>query len=267
MHPRLTLLLVALILIGGALALWWNDGQPEPGAPDGKTGSQDVSSRPGGRSAYDGPYVLTIGWHPAFCEMKPNLPECRSERASDYAANHFSLHGLWPQADQYCGVGADVVAIDGTNRWDGLPPVDIGSATRRELERIMPGTADNLERHEWVLHGTCAGTSADTYFRRAIALVEEINASSVRELLASSIDRHIPRESLRAAFDTAFGRGAGRKVRLDCETDGTRELLSELRINLNGDAMAATTIRDLIHPARNAGAGCSGGVIDAPGEQ
>jgi ribonuclease T2 len=65
----------------------------------------------------------------------------------------------------------------------------------------------------------------------------------------------------------AFGAGAGRKVRLDCESDGTRQLISELRINLEGDAMAATTIRDLINPARNAGAGCNGGVVDPPGEQ
>jgi ribonuclease T2 len=266
-NPRFSLAFVAVILVGGAIALWWGDQRQRAEPPAGPISSAEAPGQPDDRLVYDGAYVLTISWHPAFCETKPHLSECRAERASDYAADHFSLHGLWPQDVGYCGVGQDIIAIDEANRWDDLPPIDVNRSTRRDLDRIMPGAADNLDRHEWVLHGTCAGTSADTFFTRAIALVEEINASSVRDLLARNVDRQISRSQLRAAFDAAFGEGAGRKVRLDCETDDSRELISELRINLEGDAMAPTGLRDLIHAARNASSGCNGGIVDPVGDQ
>jgi ribonuclease T2 len=266
-NPRFSLAFVVLVLIGGALALWWGDRQQPAEPRPTPIGSEEAPVQPGDGLVYDGAYVLTISWHPAFCETKPSLSECRTEQATDYAADHFSLHGLWPQDGEYCGVGENLIAIDAANRWNDLPPVDVSSATRRDLERIMPGTTDSLDRHEWVLHGTCAGTSSDTFFKRAIALVEEINASAVRDLLARNIGRQVSRTQLRAAFDTAFGDGTGRKVRLDCETDDTRELIAELRINLEGNAMAATGLRGLIHAARNASVGCNGGTIDPVGEQ
>ncbi|MBN9323798.1 MAG: ribonuclease [Devosia sp.] len=265
MNPRFSLALVALVLIGGAIGLWWNDRQ-QPAAPPAQPISSQQPVEPA-VPAYDGDYVLAISWHPAFCETKPYLDECRNERSGDYAADNFTLHGLWPQDDEYCGVGPEIIAIDEANRWSDLPRIDVSDTTWRDLQRVMPGVEGNLDRHEWALHGSCAGASAETFFRRAIALIEEVNASEVRELLARNIGRHVSRNQLRSAFDASFGDGAGRKVRLDCETDGDREIISELRINLSGDAMGATRFRDLIHAARNAGAGCTGGTVDRVGDQ
>ncbi len=273
MNPRYSLALVALILIGGAIALWWNDRQQPAIAaaptPSASSAEIPVSAEPRQPSvdAYAGEYVLTISWHPAFCETKPNLRECRNERSSDYAADNFSLHGLWPQDDEYCGVGQRIIDIDEANRWDDLPPIEVNDETWRDLQRIMPGTQGNLERHEWVLHGSCAGVSAETYFKRAVALVEAVNASAVRDLLERNIGRHVSRNQIRSAFDAAFGDGAGRKVRLDCEADGDRDLIFELRINLEGDAMNGASLASLIHAARNASAGCTGGVVDRVGNQ
>jgi ribonuclease T2 len=266
-NPRVTLAIVALILAGSAAALWWSDRQPAAPTPPPSASSLEAPLPPDDSSAYDGEYVLTISWHPAFCETKPFLTECRNQRSGDYAADHFSLHGLWPQDDEYCGVGETVIALDEANRWDDLPPVEVSDATWRDLQRVMPGTEDNLDRHEWILHGSCAGASADTYFKRAIALTEEVNASEVRELLARNIGRHVSRNQIRAAFDAAFGDGAGRRARLDCEQDDDRELVFEIRLNLEGDAMGGAPLRDLIHAARNASAGCSGGTVDRVGEQ
>jgi ribonuclease T2 len=267
-NPRFTLAIVALILIGGTVALWWSDRQQPvlPSPPPSQINSVEPAP-PDEPVGYDGEYVLTISWHPAFCETKPYLSECRNEHSGDYAADHFSLHGLWPQDDEYCGIGETLIATDEANRWDELPPVEVSNETWRDLQRVMPGTEDNLERHEWVLHGSCAGASADTYFRRAIALTEEVNKSQVRELLARNIGRTVSRNQIRAAFDAAFGDGAGRKVRLDCEDDDGRELIFELRLNLEGDAMGGMGLRDLIHAARNASSGCSGGTVDRVGEQ
>jgi ribonuclease T2 len=268
------LVLIAFVLVGGAIALWWNDRQQQPADPivapisSQAFAEEQLAPTPEATSdAYTGEYVLTISWHPAFCETKPYLDECRDERSSDYSADHFSLHGLWPQDDEYCGVGEEIIAIDETNRWDDLPPIEVSNTTWRDLQRVMPGTKDNLERHEWVLHGSCAGVSADSYFRRAIGFVEEINRSAVRDLLSRNIGRHVSRNQLRAAFDASFGDGAGRKVRLDCEDDDDRGLVFELRINLEGDAMNPTPMADLIHAARNASAGCDGGIVDRVGEQ
>ena len=267
MNPRFSLALVAIVMIGGAVALWWNDRQQQAAAPPVQPISSVEAPVEPEVPGYDGAYVLAISWHPAFCETKPNLPECRNERSGDYSADNFSLHGLWPQDDEYCGVGPEVIALDEANRWSDLPPIDVSEATWRDLRRVMPGVEDNLERHEWALHGSCAGTSQDTFFRRSIALLEEVNGSEVRELLARNIGRHVSRNQLRSAFDAAFGDGAGRKVRLDCETDDKRELIYELRINLDGDAMGSTSFRELIHAARNASAGCTGGTVDRVGEQ
>lgn len=265
MTSRLSLALVALVLIGGAIALWLGDRQAPADPRIAPVSSQEVVVPV--EAGYSGEYVLAITWHPAFCETKPRLTECRNERDSDYSASHFSLHGLWPQDDEYCGVGEGLIAIDETNRWDDLPEIDVSDATWRDLSRLMPGTEDGLDRHEWVVHGSCAGASADTYFRRSIALVEEINASAVQQLFARNIGRQVSRNQMRTAFDAAFGDGAGRKVRLDCEEDGNRDIVVELRINLDGDAMGATNLRDLVHAAGNASAGCTGGAVDRVGEQ
>lgn len=269
MNPRFSLALVALVLIGGAIALWWNDRQQAAPVPVQPISSVETPVQPEmpDTPAYAGEYVLAISWHPAFCETKPYLGECRNERSGDYAADNFSLHGLWPQDDEYCGVGPEIIAIDEANRWDDLPAIDVSDATRRDLARVMPGVEDSLERHEWALHGSCAGAPAETYFKRAIALLEEINGSEVRELLARNIGRQVSRNQIRSAFDASFGDGAGRKARLDCEDDGDRELIFELRIKLEGDAMGPTRLRDLIHAARNASAGCTGGTVDRVGEQ
>ena len=264
MDQRFSLALVAIVLVGGTLALWLSSGAQiaAPVAPPPETPIE----RPDGPAPPAQSYTLTISWHPAFCETKPRLDECMGERSSDYTANHFALHGLWAESE-YCGVSERLVAIDGDNRWSDLPAVDISDATWRDLQRVMPGSGEQLERHEWLFHGTCSGAPADTYFSRAIALLEAVNASAVRDLLSRNVGKQVSRNQIRAAFDAAFGDGAGRKVRVDCDADDDRDLISELRINLVGDAMGHATFADLVQAGRNAGNGCNGGIIDRVGEQ
>ena len=267
MNPRFSLALVALALVAGAIALWSGDRQ----LPTEPSRAQPFSSQPAPAAAntdgYRGDYVLAISWHPTFCESKPWLAECRKEKSSDYAADNFTLHGLWPQDDEYCGVGQRIIAIDEANRWSDLPKTELSEGTWRALQRVMPGTRGQLDRHEWVLHGTCSGVSAETYFKRSIALMEEINASPVRDLMAANLGRNVSRNQLRSAFDSAFGEGAGRKVRVDCQSDDGRGLIYELRINLKGDATGSSSLRDLIHAARNASNGCASGIVDRVGQQ
>ena len=272
MNPRFSLALVALLLIGGAVALWWNDRQPsatphaEPIAVPSRDSSAatPVSGRAGAAAIPPQALVLAISWHPAFCETQPRKPECRNERGSDYGATHLTLHGLWPD-DEYCGVGDGPYDLDVAGRWDELAEPDLTRATRASLDRVMPGTADNLHRHEWIKHGTCSYTDAENFYGAAIALVEAVNTSAVGDLFAQSLGNRLTRDDIRDAFDAAFGRGAGRKVRLNCEQDGSRGLVSELRINLYGSPTA--DLATLLRTANDASAGCSGGLIDRVGDQ
>ena len=263
MRAALTLGLTVLALFAGALALWLVESTTP--APTGGASPSAVAAET--RAAPRQPYVLAVSWHPAFCETKPGLEECRLERASDYAADHFSLHGLWPQEVEYCGISQRIVDTDRAGRWLRLPEIEVSAATRRDLAQLMPGSRDGLERHEWTLHGSCAGVSAETYFSRALALTDELNASSVRDLLAANIGKRLTSGAIRAAFDDAFGSGAGRKVRLDCARDGKRDLLVELRINLDGDVMGSAGLGAAISQARSISAGCQGGIVDRAGQQ
>jgi len=262
----LSLILAVLVLAGGAVALWWSDrGQssaPTPPPVAIEQARTDTEPLPPPQA-----YVIAISWHAAFCETKPNLTECREQDEGDYTADHFALHGLWPQDDEYCDVSERLIALDRANRWDDLPEVEISDSTWRELVRLMPGSREQLERHEWLLHGTCAGVSAETYFKRAIAFTEAVNRSGVRDLFADNMGKRIRSEQIRDAMDAAFGAGAGRKVRIDCEEDGNRDLVYELRINLDGDVMGREELADFVHAGRNISVGCPGGVVDRVGLQ
>ena len=98
-----------------------------------------------------------------------------------------TVHGLWPQWGEWCaGPPFSSKAIE------PLAP---------ELAKYWPSCAggDNatqFHEHEWLKHGTCAGTSEFDYFSAALAL---------RNVYANSTD-------LRICLDSEFNR-------IDCPTD------------------------------------------------
>ncbi|HWA20331.1 MAG TPA: ribonuclease T2 [Devosia sp.] len=267
MDRRFSLALIVAFLIGSALMLWLN-GPRESAAP--ATATASPSAAPTAATASDngtfGLYTLAVSWQPAFCETEPNKPECRSLTGNRYDADHFALHGLWPQ-DNYCGVSQDQIDADTYDPRSTLSDVDLTDATRTALDRAMPGTQSLLERHEWLMHGTCSGVSAETYYARAIALLDELNASPVRDLFAGSAGQRVSAEEIREAFDMAFGNGAGYRVRIDCADDGPRTIIVELRIRLYGDAMGPMSFRSLINRATAGSGGCAFGEIDRVGAQ
>jgi ribonuclease T2 len=261
---RYNLVLLVLVLIGGAIAFWL-----APQENSTKIGAEDALTTT--RSAMDqegtfGLYTLAVSWQPAFCETEPGKPECRSLTSARYDADHFALHGLWP-AEQYCGVGQDQIDADTRDPRSALPAIDLEDATRAALDRVMPGTQSYLERHEWLLHGTCSGVSSEQYYARAISFVDSLNASAVRDLFARNVGTRISARDIRAAFDKAFGSTAGDRVRIDCAADGDRELLVELRIRLYGKVMAATPLATLINRATPSSDGCGAGIVDDVGHQ
>lgn len=207
-------------------------------------------------------YLLAVSWQPAFCQSHQEKPECSSQTAARYDATHLALHGLWPQPkdNAYCGIDSTLKAIDRRNAWHLLPRLDISPALRRELDMFMPGTQSNLQRHEWYKHGSCYGTP-ENYYRDSVTLMQALNTSAVNRLLAEHIGRNLDSEQIRAAFEQAFGEGAGSKVNVRCE----QKRIVELWINLRGN-LSEQPFSTLIRQAPAAGPeDCAGGLVDPAG--
>ena len=214
-------------------------------------------------------YVLAISWQPAFCETRPDRPECESQTPERFDASNFALHGLWPQprSRDYCGVDAETAAQDEAGDWDLLPAPDISKALRDELAVLMPGSQSALDRHEWITHGTCYDGDAEAYFGDSLDLLDAINESAVADLFAGSVGQRLTQRQVRQAFDQAFGPGAGDRVRLSCVNDGNRRLIDELTIGLTGRPEGPDSFDELILAARPTDGGCDGGVVDRVGLQ
>jgi len=192
--------------------------------------------------------LLAISWQNAFCQTHQKRRECRNVKFGDYAATHFTLHGLWPQP-------RNKVNCRGSRK------VRLEKSLYQELLKVMPAAKSGLQNHEWKKHGTCYGKSADAYFEDAIALVKQINASAVRELFAKNVGKTITSKNVMMAFDKAYGKGAGRKVKMMCK----KGLITELQINLNGEINPKSPLDKLLKKARNAKGGCKKGKVDKAG--
>jgi ribonuclease T2 len=236
------------------------DGSSQPqGAASGEDGDADTT-----RAAY----VLSVSWQPAFCETKRDKAECATQTPNRFDATHFTLHGLWPQPrrNAYCNVPPELSLADKDGDWDRLPEPKLSDATRQKLSQVMPGTQSNLERHEWIKHGTCfPADSADEYFSRAIALVDQLNASKAQGLFAANVGAEITGKAIRDAFDESFGEGAGDRVRVSCKRIRGRNLIVELTIGLAGEIGEEPSLANLIAGSAATDPGCPGGAVDAVG--
>jgi ribonuclease T2 len=232
-------------------------------APDGQQKSAaPASGKP--------EYVFALSWQPAFCETKPGKAECKAQTAAGFDATHFTLHGLWPQPNGnfYCQVAAADKANDNPAHWQDLPPVELEPNTRSELDQVMPGTASDLERHEWIKHGTCYGKSQQEYFSDALNLMRAVNASPVRDLFTQNVGQELTSDQIRSAFDSAFGPGAGERVRVSCLNDHSsgRRLIGELTLGLTGPIGPNSSLGELLlASAPTNKAGCPKGIVDPVG--
>ncbi|WP_374333400.1 ribonuclease [Aestuariivirga sp.] len=217
----------------------------------------------------DQAYVLALSWQPAFCETNQKKPECRWQTGQRPDANYLSLHGLWPQPSsrEYCNVPAPVRMAGESGRWKDIPPVNLSLSTQADLETMMPGSRSLLERHEWAKHGSCYPADAETYFKDSFRLLREVNASPVADIFMRSIGRRATAADIRAAFDQAFGAGAGNRVRVSCKDDGDRRLIAEITLGLKGDIPSGTSLSELMLAAAPIDPGCPAGLVDPVGPQ
>jgi ribonuclease T2 len=161
------------------------------------------------------------------------------------------------------------VDLDKAGRWSELPELALDTETKDALEVTMPGTASDLQRHEWIKHGTCylGEGGADEYYDDTLLVTDAINNSVVGAFLSLHVGGEVSTQDIRARFDDAFGQGSGDRVQFHCTGDGNRVLIQEVTINLRGVIHPEATLSDLLLAADPLSIGCPRGVIDPAGLQ
>lgn len=214
--------------------------------------------------------LLAVSWQPAFCEQRPKRPECATQTTTRYDATHFSLHGLWPgpRSNSYCNINSTGISTDKSGRWGKLPDLRLEASLMSRLNQVMPGTKSYLHRHEWIKHGSChENGSTNGYYEDSLRLMNALNSSEVRKLFSDNIGVLLKTSDIQSAFDTAFGKGAGDRIRIKCKLDGKRNLIQEITIGLYGKFDEEHSFTQLIQAARPTKPGCAGGIIDPAGFQ
>ena len=205
--------------------------------------------------------VLAASWQPGFCVTNrgQSKTECQSQTAARPDARQFSIHGLWPDdLDNkeifpcFCDDGPPASC---RGRRDGPDSIDLDDDLRARLAVAMPGTQSGLDAYEWHKHGTCyeddlstasAGADPDEYFADTLHLLDQLNGSGVRELFEDNLGQVLSASAVEAAFDDAFGPGAGRRVLMRCNDDIGERVITELWIGLAGEIDETSDLGALI---------------------
>ncbi|WP_199741833.1 MULTISPECIES: ribonuclease T2 family protein, partial [Corallococcus] len=184
----------------------------EPSAPDGGACA----------TPRFGAYLLALTWAPNFCPGHPDKEQC-AQLAGSFAANHLTIHGLWPQFNDeeakqqrctypaFCGGLCECQGPNAPSRCFPDP-----STIPDTMGTYGPGyVTDNffLANHEWPKHGSCTGMDARSYFTSSIdALLSLPGDQGTPELLRDNVGRGVPLSDLRSAF------GAVDSVVLRCDS-------------------------------------------------
>lgn len=162
-------------------------------------------------------WALAVTWQPAFCETfdteKREFPkECHLASNKET----FTLHGLWPQWEEYCvaALPPEVLArnqryITNTcemdKKWEELPEITLSADLKKRQAEVMPGIASYLDRHEYYKHGTCSLLNYEDYFNLAISLTEKLNQTSLPAFILNSAGDKVTKRQLCKAVETALG--------------------------------------------------------------
>lgn len=126
-------------------------------------------------------YLLALSWSPTFCLTRPDNEQCSGKGYG------FVLHGLWPQNDQ--------------GPW---PQFCQGVAPLSEAERAQGNTvfvSEQLMKHEWQKHGTCAGLGGAGYFDKADKALAAVKIPPALE--PSTVSQSLSKEAIVDLFQRA----------------------------------------------------------------
>lgn len=201
--------------------------------------------------------VLSVGWQAGYCAARPKSRSCADVSVLSPEARRFSLIGLFQPRRSYCGVEAGLKARAGKGTWTDLPELALDAATRERLAAAMPAVRVGLDRRQWLRGGSCVAASPEAYYRRALDLVDELDASPLGRLFTDRAGGMVSLAEVRAAFDAAFGKGAGERVRLSCRKAGERQMVVGLTIGLGTGEGGLAALIGRAAPTRSR---CTGGL-------
>ncbi|GED23552.1 ribonuclease I [Halomonas halmophila] len=193
-------------------------------------------------------YTLALTWHPGFCATRHDPPrECREARLRRGSEAGFVLHGLWPslphqleergvERQHWWRKGCFIERERTSGGFCEHPPLGLSEALDTQLDAVMPGRASCLGRYQYAKHASCLRLSAEDLFETSVALVEAVNASVFTDFVVTQRGGEVRRNDLIDAFESAFGEGKGRALRLECGGDGNR-LLTEVRIGIDAQRL------------------------------
>ena len=188
-------------------------------------------------------YALAISWEPAYCISHGSYPECSSETPSRQDNKTFSLHGLWPQSESYCGVSAANKKLDENGDWSQLPAVVLNASTEAALQIAQPGTMSYLDRHEWIEHGTCSGLTQQAYYTPMLALLNSVNASNLGSTVSANVGGHLTLAQLQAAAKLDYGTYASTDIEFLCVTSSSKSYLEEVRLHMKLPSPLPSTVQ------------------------
>ncbi len=170
-------------------------------------------------------YLLAMSWAPQHCCTKPH--QCVAAPWA-HAANHLTLHGLWPahaqsaaaQADQrqlqqqttHCKTAHAAELLPSQLPRDAVdlaPAYTTWNATEHRAE--MSG----LAHHEWRKHGSCSGLTPAAYFAEALRGMLACGGDrGTPPLLSRSVGGAIATDELRGNYPRRVAVRADRSCRL-----------------------------------------------------
>jgi len=180
-------------------------------------------------------FKLALSWHPAFCETKPNKPECKVDDARLYQARNFTLHGLWPNK-QACGIAYGFCGkVRRTMRsFCNYPKLTLSNQIRAQLNEVMPSALEGscLQRHEWFKHGSCEDDwDVNGYYEVSVRLTREFNESGIAKWMQANVGRTVATRDFQLQVDASLGVDAHKRLQLKCKKGN----LVDVYINLPKD--------------------------------
>ena len=192
-------------------------------------------------------YVLALSWQPAFCETKPDKPECEITDPNAYHAKHFALHGLWPNKKNcnknYAFCGAVKKKKD---EFCDYPEIQLDSASQASLAEVMPSVIAGscLERHEWHKHGSCQESwPVSEFFDLSADLARQFNDSGMAYFMNRRINQQVRTEDFLNRLEAVLGSAARDRIKLNCNQQG---MMVEIQLSLSGDLIAGADLEKLI---------------------
>jgi ribonuclease T2 len=185
-----------------------------------------TASSPGKKAEY-ALYLLALTWGPSFCcdAEHQGKEQCKGLEKS-FAADHLTLHGLWPSYDDQ--QVAEHRKVGGKENWPQFcAPYDVcakGEASScnpdpgsipPDMKTYGPGYVTDhefLANHEWPKHGSCTGLDSATFFKESVkALLTLPGDRGTPKTLSDNIGKSVKATELRASF------GQPESVVLSCD--------------------------------------------------